>query len=226
MKYLSILLLFILVTPQKRIVNNSDFDYEFYITQDEVKYPKEGRIYYWYKSGQIHHSKSAIGGSVLHDSYTKYYKSSQLAEKGNFKLGLKDGVWRTWNEEGELQVVVAWKKGVKNGKFMQYDAEGNMTVKGQFQNHKQHGTWVDYVKKDTLYFKDGNKIDPKATSKDKDGKEQKESFFKRLFKKKEKDPVKEQERKAKKEKEKKEREAKRAQKKKDKKAKENGVTKT
>lgn len=226
MKYLlSIVLLFLLVNTQKRIINNTDFDYEFYITNEEVKHPKQGKLYYWYKSGAIHSSRSDIGGSVLHDSYTKYYKSSQLAEKGSFKLGLKDGIWKSWNEQGELQVVETWKKGFKHGIFKQYDSVGKMIVKGHYQNHKQHGTWIDYVKKDTLYYKDGNKIIPKATNKDQDGKE-KESFFKRLFKKKEKDPIKEQEKKAKKEQEKKERKAKREKKKKERKEKKNGVTKT
>lgn len=111
------------------------------------------KTYYWFKSGEIHHSLSNIGGYVLHNSYIKYYRSNQLAEKGVFHYGLKTGVWEGWHENGQLKFKEYWNNGYKDGEFMAYDVDGHLELKGTYRNNLKVGYWVNYKTKDTLYYK-------------------------------------------------------------------------
>ena len=80
MKFILTAFFIIILLPQKRIINDQHFDYEFYISQEKVKNPKAHRTYFWYRSGEIHQSVAASGGAPLVDDYHKFYKSQQLAE--------------------------------------------------------------------------------------------------------------------------------------------------
>lgn len=68
-------------------------------------------LYYWYSANTIHISQGGFSGKLLNGQYTEYYTNKNLKEQGNFKKGLKDGVWKSWNEEGTLTSVTNWKHG-------------------------------------------------------------------------------------------------------------------
>ncbi|PTX64075.1 MORN repeat protein [Kordia periserrulae] len=181
MRFVCAFVLIVFLIPQKRIINASDFDYEFYISSEKLKKPKNDKTYFWFKSGKIHQSKADVGGFVLVDEFTKYYKSKQLAEKGTFSDGLKDGVWRSWHENGTVATVETWKNGYRHGDFVQFAKNGNTIEEGRYRNHQKHGTWIQHISQDTLRYKKGVVI-PK---KEKDT-VQKVPFLKRIFKRKKK----------------------------------------
>jgi len=72
---------------------------------------KPSLSYYWYSANTIHTSQGGFSGKLLNGLYTEYYTNKNLKEQGNFKKGLKDGVWKSWNEEGTLIAVTNWKHG-------------------------------------------------------------------------------------------------------------------
>ena len=181
MRFVCAFVLIVFLIPQKRIINASDFDYEFYISSEKLKNPKNDKIYFWYKGGEIHQSKADVGGFVLINEFTKYYKSKQLAEKGVFSEGLKDGTWKSWYENGAISTIETWKNGRRHGDFFQFAKNGNTIEEGRYRNHQKHGTWIKHVSQDTLRFKKG-KLLPK---KEKDT-VQKVPFLKRIFKRKKK----------------------------------------
>lgn len=186
MKFYITLFLAFLIVPQKRIINTHDFDYEFYISSEKIKKPKIEKTYFWYKTGEIHQSTADIGGSVLVDTYVKYYKSKQLAEKGIFDNGLKDGIWKNWHKNGKLSKIEKWKNGFRHGDFITYTENGEKILEGKYKNHKKHGAWIDYVSKDTLVYKKGVVIPKKQKDTIK-----REPFLKRIFKRKKKKAKKE-----------------------------------
>lgn len=88
----------------KKRISDTSYRYEFYVTKDEPRV-KSDRIYYWFKGGTIHNSENGISGELLHDVFEKFYLNNQLAEKGEFKKGLKVGLWKTWYANGfQLQL--------------------------------------------------------------------------------------------------------------------------
>lgn len=138
---------------QKKIIRSQDFDIECYVSLDKLKKFENHKMYYWFKSGDIHKSLSSSGGLVLHDSYKKYYRTNQLAEEGKFNYGLKDGIWKDWHENGNLKSEMEWFDGYRQGNYKSYDIFGNIETKGRFRNNMKSGRWIDYKTKDTLNYR-------------------------------------------------------------------------
>jgi hypothetical protein len=72
---------------------------------------KPGRFYYWYSAGAIHSTQGGFSGKLLNGQYTEYYPDRNLKEQGNFKKGVKDGLWHSWNADGTLSATVTWRRG-------------------------------------------------------------------------------------------------------------------
>jgi hypothetical protein len=183
-------------------ISDADFRYEFYTTNKDKKV-KTNKTYYWFKGGAIHNTQSGVAGELLHGKFTKMYHSNQLAEEGFFRKGTKRGLWKTWYANGVLETTQYWVSGLKSGLYLHYDQNGKLIEKGRYTNSRKYGKWIDYIKKDTTIYKRGE-IYIKKTNNNKTNKEtnnntklktssqtkkqdtliKKESFFKRLFKKK------------------------------------------
>ncbi len=163
---------------QKKILRSGEYDIECYVSLKDVSSFDEDKAYYWFKSGEIHTSRFGAGGFVLHKTYSKFYESNQLAEKGEFNYGLKDGVWKSWYKNGQLKETLKWNKGEKHGDYITYSENGTILEKGTFRRNHKAGTWINLQTKDTTVYKKGELYIKDDT--------QKESFFKRLFKKKDK----------------------------------------
>ena len=192
-------------------ISDANFRYEFYTSTKEVK-PKATKVYFWFKGGAVHSATSGVSGQVLNGNYKKLYHSNQLAEEGNFKYGLKVGLWKNWFENGTIKSTQYWNSGLQTGLYYEYDASGNTTQKGNYKKGKKHGNWINFVSKDTVMYKNGLVF----ISKPKLSKEEKQALKeKNKADKKAKATAKENERKAKKikrEQEKKQKEASKGQK--------------
>lgn len=166
-------------------ISDKEFRYEFYTVKNNV-HPKKDKIYFWFKGGAIHQAQYGVSGELLHGKYIKYFHSNQMAEQGYFKKGLKNGIWKTWYKNGILESVQKWHNGLPNGYSNRYSEDGNLIQKGVFSNGLKKGMWVDFLKKDTTYFKKGMVYNPKKSGK-KSSKEKaipknnSNSFFRKIF---------------------------------------------
>ncbi len=138
----------------KKRITDTEYRYEFYTTQKEVS-SKQDRLYYWFKGGAIHSSEYGVSGELLDGEFEKFYLSNQLAEKGVFKKGLKDGLWKTWHKNGMISTEIYFSSGQKNGTFYGYDENGKLTEKGKFKKNKKHGKWINFTQKDTVEYRKG-----------------------------------------------------------------------
>jgi antitoxin component YwqK of YwqJK toxin-antitoxin module len=77
-----------------------------------VPSPKTNLFYYWYNANTIHSTQGGFSGTLLNGQYTEYYLNKNLKEQGIFKNGLKNGVWKSWNEDGMLSQTIKWKNGL------------------------------------------------------------------------------------------------------------------
>ncbi|WP_044397244.1 toxin-antitoxin system YwqK family antitoxin [Lacinutrix sp. Hel_I_90] len=163
---------------QKKI-QTTTFKEDFMVTK-EPTHTNTSRTYYWYKSNNIQQSKGGYSGDLLHGEYIQYYITNQLAEKGVFNHGLKTKTWKSWFKNGQLKTVEHYSNGKLNGKFELYGDDGNVVTRGRYKNDIKNGKWIDYIAKDTLRYKKGKQVVKDSITID-----EKPSFFKRLFKKKE-----------------------------------------
>lgn len=135
-------------------ISDKDFRYEFYTTDKKIK-TKSDKIYYWFKGGLIHNAQAGIAGELLNEKFTKMYHSNQLAEQGYFKNGLKNGLWKTWHKNGMIETTQKWSNGVRTGKFYHFNEDGLTIQKGKYKRGNKHDVWIDFIKKDTLKYKNG-----------------------------------------------------------------------
>lgn len=171
---------------QKKVIRNKEFDIHFYVLLEESETIKD-KMYYWYKSGEIHQSYGGSGGQLLHLEYSKYFKNNQLAEKGSFYYGLKSSLWKSWYETGNLKEEVRWRNGEKNGPYFYYDTKGALSVSGKYNSNKKDGVWINIPMKDTTWYENGvaYKELPRIVKKRQDSINGKKPFIKRVW-----DPIK------------------------------------
>lgn len=157
-RYLLLFLAFALVSFSdpytiKRI-SDKDFRYEFYTTAKKIK-PKTDRTYFWFKGGFIHEAQGGIAGDLLDDKFTKMYHSNQLAEQGQFKEGLRVGLWKTWHPNGVLATTLTYSKGLRSGKYFRYDESGNLIENGKFSSNLKTGKWTNTESKEITTYRKG-----------------------------------------------------------------------
>jgi hypothetical protein len=73
---------------------------------------KNDRYYFWYLNNVIHSTQGGYNGQLLNGHYVAFYPDKNLKEEGDFKRGLKDGEWKTWNPKGDLTSVTDWNEGI------------------------------------------------------------------------------------------------------------------
>lgn len=107
-------------------------------------------IYYWYSSEMIFCNRGSFSGSLLHGRYCVYDKKKRLIQEGHFHYGLKEGIWKSWYENGELKSSVTWKKGSKYGEAVYYDKYGKMQQRANYKNDFLNGLFTYYKGKEEI----------------------------------------------------------------------------
>lgn len=160
-RFLFVILVLALLSFQepnlKKRIADKEFKYEFYVTNKEPSI-KSDRMYYWFKGGSIHNSENGVSGELLNEDFEKFYLSNQLAEKGEFSRGLKVGLWKTWHPNGVIESTQYWSDGRKKGMYYQYNQDGVLIEKGRYSANKKQGMWVNFISKDSIKYKNGEKV--------------------------------------------------------------------
>lgn len=132
----------------KRAVRLEGLHCEFRVLDEDkrnVKHFKKDRLYYWFKAQKLKQTYGGASGTLLDGLFESFYASKQLAEKGHFKRGLKNGEWRSWNPEGELLAIVIWK----NGKIKKRESYSR---DGEILKQEKNGCFLSSIKtKDSLW---------------------------------------------------------------------------
>jgi hypothetical protein len=79
----------------------------------------------------------------------KYYSNTtNLKETGNLKNGLKDGIWKTYYENGKLETIGNYIDGEKKGEWKVYFDNEQLAAIGNYASTKfpTPGTWTFYTK--------------------------------------------------------------------------------
>jgi uncharacterized protein len=85
-----------------------------------------------------------------------FYENGNKEEETAYKNGLKNGVSRTFNEDGDVVSSAIFKEGIaigrgiidfsgnEQGDWKQYNEDGSIKAEGKFENGKRTGKWVFY----------------------------------------------------------------------------------
>jgi hypothetical protein len=145
-------------------IKDTVYSFHVRLQEKEVK-PSLIRNYHWFHEGELRRTQGNYTGKLLHGALQKFDRNGMLLEKGDFKDGLKTGLWLTWHSNGNLSGRYSWKNGSRSGKFEEYYATGVVSRSGTFLQNKLSGYVSAFAKDGTLLsktkFKDGNVVVPK-----------------------------------------------------------------
>jgi hypothetical protein len=106
--------------------------------------PGDTRTYSWSSGNEIRSTQGGYAGRLLHGVYVSTYLNKGIKEKGTYKYGLKDKVWRQWTEDGFLSSIYTWKKGYKDGLYILYGDNGTIREMGHYKEDKLNGPIKKY----------------------------------------------------------------------------------
>ncbi|MFL0084864.1 hypothetical protein R5N98_03870 [Tenacibaculum maritimum] len=141
--------LFSFTDKNKRKYDDGYFLYEFHIAENNDKVDlQRGIQFYWYDYDKIKSSIYGIKGKVLNGSYVKsILETNMIIEEGKFVYGKKEGNWKKWDSQGNLERVEFWKEGLRNGLCEIYNEEGKVSLRGSYDKGVKTGKWENNFNK-------------------------------------------------------------------------------
>lgn len=111
-------------------IDSANKSFLFQVTDDTRK-ASGLQYYYWFKSGHIRVTQGSYYGKLLHGNYKVVDIDKHLLEEGQFKKGIKTGLWRTWYENGNLKSTWQRKHGLFKDRYIirEYDTTGKIIIK-------------------------------------------------------------------------------------------------
>lgn len=87
----------------------------------------------------------------LEQKYEEFDDYGNLYKEGQFKNGLKEGIWKTYYDNS--YDIENYHNGKLNGEFKKFSKDNHLLVKGEYKEHKKEGVWIDYESSEFLLFK-------------------------------------------------------------------------
>ncbi len=124
----------------------------------EINYVKgfqEGKSKYYSPDGQglseVYFKKNKLWDGEL----TTWYPGGTKKESGQYKNGMKEGVWAFFYENGQNYYLVNYHKNKKDGLYTQWDSFGRLVKEDEYENGKRVTEYI--VKYDDLGYTEINK---------------------------------------------------------------------
>lgn len=97
-------------------------------------------------------SKSADTTAVAGESenYVEYHPNGLVKITGKKINGKREGLWRSYYEDGKQWSETTFRNGVKNGRTRTYYENGMMRYSGQYKDDERVGVWKFYNDKGAL----------------------------------------------------------------------------
>ncbi len=119
--------------------------HQFYVLIKSGNFVAQNDVSYcWFKNNSIHITQGGYDGYLIDGEYVVFYPNSDLKAKGEYRKGLKNGVWKSWYSNGALKEVCNWKKGKRDGDYVVYDSLGELSISGRYSNNLKDGIFSHY----------------------------------------------------------------------------------
>ncbi len=113
--------------PDKASIKIKDYFYEFNFTDKKPK-PKDNSVYFYFANQNLKQTLGSYTGKLLDGPFKKFYfDTNNLAESGEFSVGIKEGKWMFYDENGYFLKQEIWKNGeLKEETFLEMEEEIEM----------------------------------------------------------------------------------------------------
>lgn len=124
--------------------------------------PRENIEYYWVYNHKINKNKGDYSYYLIHGPFLVFDVNDRLITKGEFKLGLKDGTWKSWYPDGQIREISHYENGERQGICYLYDPAGELQRVLSYKNDKLDGKCEYHSNGETLIkkYKNGEETEP------------------------------------------------------------------
>jgi antitoxin component YwqK of YwqJK toxin-antitoxin module len=95
-----------------------------------------------YESGQMGSEAYMLDGALKDGLWSTWHENGQMRAKGQFKNGKGEGLWIYWEEDGQLGATGQWKEGRRDGRWADWHENGAMKSVGLVKNGQREGLWT------------------------------------------------------------------------------------
>jgi len=150
----------------ERTHSDSKFSYYFSVyDKSEDIHCLDEPFYYWYDNREIGKNQGGFQGDLLNGAYQAIDRDNKLIHQGNFKKGLRSGIWKKWSVNGNLISVKEYKIGLLNGKVKSFrEEDGTLRSIERYRNGLKHGKQEEFLSDGSIrvsYFLRGKEKLPK-----------------------------------------------------------------
>ncbi|MFL5764569.1 MAG: toxin-antitoxin system YwqK family antitoxin [Bacteroidia bacterium] len=78
----------------------------------------------------------------VNGDHIERYKNGGIRIQGKMKDGKREGLWKSWYEDGKPWSETTFKAGIRNGKTKTWYENGNPRYEGEYTNDNESGKWT------------------------------------------------------------------------------------
>lgn len=94
---------------------------------------------------------SSVQDTVIQSGeYIKHYKNGVIEMRGMMKEGKREGLWKSWYENGSPWSETTFEKGIKNGRTSTWYENEKKRYDGFYTNDMESGKWTFWDEKGKL----------------------------------------------------------------------------
>jgi len=101
-----------------------------------------------YSNGQFRNEESFIDkgkmGHYFQDLYTDWYSNEPIREQGNYDDNMKQGMWYTWHENGQLMTEQQYYNDDLQGLYTKWNRNGKIIEQGHYNEDLKVGIWYTW----------------------------------------------------------------------------------
>lgn len=116
-------------------------------------YNESGEFYtgeYTEQADGLTTSSITVVKGMAHGKVTYFHKNQSKKETGTYQFGKKHGIWKRWNQEGNLVAEASYLNGKKDGTWIVWDDNGVKRYEMHYSNGEKSGMWRMWDNNGTL----------------------------------------------------------------------------
>lgn len=129
--------------------------------EDDSKNIMDGTARFYHKNGQLLKELYYNYGKLKDGVYKSFHDNGKIKSEYTSKNNKKEGIYKSWHDNGKKEYVSNYKDGKREGNLKRYDRYGNLEWDLNFKNDKEHGRWRTYKDGELVLdteFNDGEQI--------------------------------------------------------------------
>ena len=105
---------------------------------------RNGKWSVYFENGKLDH-EGKFKNDKEHGIWTSWHeKNERINEKGSFNMGIMDGKWEGFYDNGNQKFIANYNNGIKHGEYVKFYPNGRIGIKETYSNGLLEGKFESY----------------------------------------------------------------------------------